>query len=427
MAVGQATVAVEVDGEAAGPTFGVTTDTAVEDLIRRQPKGHSLLQPFYLSPGIYRRDIERMLMRHWLCVGHESAISSPGDYFLFDIDKESVIIIRGQDNVVRALMNVCRHRGSRICYEPTGQAGNGLLVCPYHAWVYTADGRLRNARMMPDDFDVGSHGLKQLHVRVIEGLIFITFAERPLGMSQVEETIRSSLGVYGWGTARVIHQQNYRLAANWKLCIENQMECYHCAPSHPDYTRLHSQARPGVVELTAAMQARTAALGIHIPSRDQWALSARPGEEADYCARYAMWGDAVTASQDGRPVGPPMGRFTDYDGGTTFVYAGPVSFFLAYTDYGAIFRFTPRSVAETDLHVTWLVRGDARRGIDFDLDRVTWLWRVTSEADKLIIEQNQLGVSSRYYRPGPYALPIENSTKRFTEWYLHDISQPAEA
>lgn len=426
MAGRPATMAVGADVEAAGPTAAMQIETQLENLIHHQPKGHSLLQPFYLSPDIYRLDIERMLMRHWLCVGHVSAIENPGDYFLFDIDRESVIVIRGDDNNVRALMNVCRHRGSRICYEPAGRARNGLLVCPYHAWIYTSDGRLRNARMMPDDFDVGSHGLKQLHVRVIEGLIFISFAARPLGMSQVEETIRSSLGAYGWGEARVIHQQKYLLAANWKLAIENQLECYHCAPSHPDYTRLHSQARPGVAELTAAMQAQTAELGITIPSRDQWALKAKPGEEADYCARYAMWDDAVTASEDGRPVGLPMGRFTAYDGGTTFVYAGPVSFFLAYTDYGAIFRFTPRSVSETELHVTWLVRGDARQGIDFDLDRVTWLWRVTSEADKLIIEQNQLGVSSRYYRPGPYALPIESSTRRFTEWYLHDISQPAE-
>ena len=82
-------------------------------------------------------------MRHWICVGHESSIRSPGDYFLFEMDRESVIVVRGQDNVVRALINVCRHRGSRICSEPSGHAKSGLLVCPYHAWVHTTDGRLR--------------------------------------------------------------------------------------------------------------------------------------------------------------------------------------------------------------------------------------------------------------------------------------------
>jgi phenylpropionate dioxygenase-like ring-hydroxylating dioxygenase large terminal subunit len=396
-------------------------DKEVRDLIARQPPGHSLLQPFYTSSDIYRLDIERMLMRHWLCVGHESTIPATGDWFTFDIDRESVIIVRGTDGVIRAFMNVCRHRGSRICYEASGHAKGRLLICPYHAWAFTIDGNLRNARMMTDDFDVGAHGLHEIASHVIEGLIFISFAEQPLGLDQVEETIRSSLGVYGWGTAKVIHQQSYMLDANWKLAIENQMECYHCAPSHPDYTRLHSQARPGVAEMTRQMLDRSAAQGIRIPTRDQWALEARPGQEADYCARYAMWEGIKTGSEDGQSVAPLMGRFTAHDGGTTFVYAGPASFFIAYTDYGAIFRFTPRSADKTEMHVTWLVNRDAREGSDYDIERVTWLWRITSEADKLIIEQNQLGVNSRFYLPGPYAQPIENSTRRFTEWYLHDL------
>ncbi len=398
------------------------TNETVAELIREQPAGCSLLQPFYMSPEIYDLDIERMLMRHWLYVGHESQVPEPGDYFVFDIDRESVIVVRGRDGVIRGLLNVCRHRGSRICYEPSGHAKGGLLICPYHAWAFTTEGALRNARMMPDDFDKEAHALRQVHLKIVEGLIFINFSEEPLGLGQVEETVRSALGAYGWGGSKVVHQQSYRLDANWKLAIENQMECYHCAPSHPDYTRLHSQARPGMVELTCAMRDRTAAQGIEIPTRDQWALAARPGEEADYCARYAMWTDVVTGSEDGKPVAPLMGRFRAYDGGTTFVYAGPVSFFIAYTDYGAIFRFTPKSVLSTELNVTWLVRKDVEEGKDYDIRRLTWLWRVTSEADKLIIEQNQLGVASRYYRPGPYALPIENSTRRFTEWYLHDLS-----
>jgi phenylpropionate dioxygenase-like ring-hydroxylating dioxygenase large terminal subunit len=398
----------------------------VAGLIAKQPEGCSLLQPFYLSPDIYALDLERMLMRHWLCVGHESAIPRPGDYFVFEIDRESVIIVRGKDGVIRALMNVCRHRGSRICSEKSGHAKSGLFVCPYHAWVFTTEGQLRNARMMPDDFDAAAYSLKQLPLKTVEGLIFITFAKTPLGLEQVEETIRSSLGRYGWGSSKVIHQQSYTLLANWKLAIENQMECYHCAPSHPDYTRLHSQARPGVKQLTCNMMARTEAQGIRIPVRDQWALKARAGQEADYCARYAMWTDVVTGSEDGRPVAPLMGDFTEYDGGTTFVYAGPVNFFIAYTDHGAIFRYTAKSVSETELHVTWLVRDDAREGMDYDRDKVTWLWRVTCEADKRIIEQNQLGTSSRYYEPGPYALPIEDSTRRFTEWYLHDLARNAE-
>ena len=93
-----------------------------------------------------------------------------------------------------------------------------------------------------------------------------------------------------------------------------------------------------------------------------------------------------------------------------------------YGDYGAIFRYTPRSVSQTEMHITWLVRGDAEEGADYDRDRLTWMWRVTGSADKRIVEENQKGVASRYYRPGPYALPIESGTQRLSQWYLSELS-----
>jgi phenylpropionate dioxygenase-like ring-hydroxylating dioxygenase large terminal subunit len=397
-------------------------EARIRQLTESWRKGYSLPQAFYLSPEIYQHDLERMLLRHWICAGHESSIPAPGDYFLFEMDRESVIIMRGHDGIVRALMNVCRHRGSRICSRESGHASSGVIACPYHAWVYKTDGSLHGARMMPAGFDKSAHSLAQIELRIIAGLIFINFSKDPLGLDAVTETIDSSLKVYGWDRAKVIHQERYLIDANWKLCIENQMECYHCAPSHRDYSRLHSQAKPGVDEFTDRMLARTGGFGLDIPIQDHWALEAREGQEAGYCRRYALSGTAVTASEDGAPVAPVMGDFPDYDGGTTFVYVGPLCFFLAYTDYGAIFRFIPKRHDQTELIVTWLVDSKAREGVDFDRDKVTWLWRITSASDKKIIEDNQLGVSSRFYQPGPYAFPIEASSHRFVEWYLHDVN-----
>jgi phenylpropionate dioxygenase-like ring-hydroxylating dioxygenase large terminal subunit len=99
---------------------------------------------------------------------------------------------------------------------------------------------------------------------------------------------------------------------------------------------------------------------------------------------------------------------------------GLTSNFLAYPDHGLIYRFVPQSVQRTDLEVIWLVRGDARAGIDYDLERLTWLWQVTSAADKRIIELNQQGITSRYYEPGPYA-PMEQHTERLVEWILAEL------
>jgi len=144
-------------------------------------------------------------------------------------------------------------------------------------------------------------------------------------------------------------------------------------------------------------------------------------EEAVYGFRYALYDGVATGSPDGLPVAPLMGRFNDYDGGATSTHFGPASFFLAYADHGVIYRFIPKTPATCEMEVAWLVRGDARAGVDYDPDKLTWLWKVTSEADKRIIEQNQQGVNSRYYEPGPYT-PMEQNTRRYVDWYLGEIA-----
>lgn len=393
----------------------------IDELIASRKPGHSLPRAFYLDPEIYRVDLDRFVLAHWHCAGHTSQIPNAGDWTELAIDVESVIVVRGDDGGVRALANVCRHRGSRICGGAAGHAKGGRLVCPYHAWVYRTDGSLAQARMMPDDFDVADHGLRTLPVRVIEGLIFVSLDPDPLALDAVDEMLRATIAPLGWADAKVVHTETYPIAANWKLALENQVECYHCAPSHPEFFKVHSQGRADIAAARLEVLDRAAAQAIDIPSRDRWAQQATPGQEADYCNRYAMWRGAATASEDGRLVAPLMG-FTEPDGGFTIFYVGPLNHFLAYADYGAIFRYAPRSVDRTDLVVTWLVRGDAVDGDDFDVDRLTWLWRITAAADQRIVEANQQGVASRFYEPGPYALPIENSTNRLIDWYLASIA-----
>jgi len=394
---------------------------ALDELISRRRPGYSLPAEFYLSPEIYRLDLERFVLDHWHCAGHVSQIPLAGDWMELAIDIESVIVVRGDDGQIRALANVCRHRGSRICEGPGGHATGARFVCPYHAWVYRIDGSLAKARMMQDDLEVAVDGLRTFPVHVAEGLIFVSLAAEPLGVEQVEEMLQRSIALLGWADAKVVHNESFSIAANWKLALENQVECYHCAPSHPEFFKIHSQGRVDIAAVRLAVIDRAARQGVDIACRDQWALAAVPGQEADYCNRYAMWGGAATASEDGELVAPLIG-FTEPDGGFTIFYVGPFNHFLAYADYGAVFRYAPRSVDRTDLIVTWLVRSDAVEGADFDLDRLTWLWRVTAAADRRIVEANQQGVASRFYEPGPYVMPIESSTNRLIDWYLHELA-----
>lgn len=390
-------------------------------LIAAQRPGFSLDQAFYADPEIYRRDLECFLFRHWLCVGHASRIPKPGDYFLFEIAEESVIVVRRADGALGALANVCRHRGSQVCYEREGNAK--VFVCPYHGWGYNLDGTLRAARHMPEGFERGAYGLKPLCVELVQGLIFVNFAPTPIGLGNVKAFAAAVAGPYGWADAKLAHRAVYPIAANWKLAVENYLECYHCAPAHPEYAKLHANEQPRwkTAKMTEEVEARGRAMGIEIPIKDRWALDAPAGEEAMLSVRYALYPGTVTGSQDGKAVAPLMGKFADYDGGATFFHIGPASYYLAYCDHGVMYRFTPKAPQACEMEVTWLVRGDAEAGRDYDFDRLTWLWTVTSEEDKLIIEKNQQGVNSRYYEPGPYA-PMEPNARRFVEWYLSEIA-----
>jgi phenylpropionate dioxygenase-like ring-hydroxylating dioxygenase large terminal subunit len=394
--------------------------TRITSLTARQPKGSPLLQEFYSDPEIFRRDIERIHLRHWLCVGHESRIPKKGDWFRFDVAGESIVVVRGRDDEIRGLVNVCRHRGSRVCYE---EAGNSrMLVCPYHAWTYDLEGRLRSTRYMGADFDASEYKLPPVHVRILEGLIFVCFADDPPGLEDAARTLRESVGRYGWADGKIAHRQTYSVDANWKLATENYQECYHCTPAHPEFSRYHATEKPDdeVEHLRAEAAARARAMGIEIPNVLDWPYAA-PGQEMSDSSYDATYPGSVTGSEDGGPIAPLMGEFSEYDGGFCYADVGPASFFLAYPDHGMIYIFIPRTPQKTDMEIIWLVHRDAQEGVDYELSKLTWMWHVTSTADKLIIDQNQQGVNSRYYRPGPYG-PMESQTRSFSEWYLQEIA-----
>lgn len=394
---------------------------AIDSLVAAHRPGYGLARPFYMDPAIFERDMERVIRRHWHCLAHESVIPNPNDFELFRFADEQIILTRGNDGAIHALLNVCRHRGAEVCTREKGNAR--MFVCPYHAWTYNNDGSLRAARLMPKDFDRNAHGLRKLHVRVASGLVFISFADEPLDFGPIENALRASCGQYGWDNAKVAYRQLYPVDANWKLAVENYVECYHCGPAHPEYSQTHALEKPldMIAEMNAAMEARTCNLGIDIISGDQWQTS-EAGKEAIHVFRYALYDGVSTGSQDGSPVAPLMGRFAQYDGGVTSIHLGGTSFLVCYPDHGMIYRFIPRTAETCEMELIWLVRGDAVEGKDYDLDRLTWLWKVTTDEDKKIIEHTARGVRSHYFAPGPIA-PMEHNELRYINWYLEEISR----
>lgn len=128
-----------------------------------------------------------------------------------------------------------------------------------------------------------------------------------------------------------------------------------------------------------------------------------------------------TGSEDSQPVVPLLGELKSFDGGASDLQLGMFSYFLFYSDHGVVYRFAPLDVQSTECEILWLVRDDAEEGKDYDVDRMKWLWDVTTIADKTIIEKNQEGVNSRFYEPGPYS-PQEDWCVTMADWYFERLA-----
>ena len=401
--------------------------STVDELIARQRSGFTLEQPFYRDPEIFRRDMDRVVSKSWLYVAHECEIPSRGDYMLYRIGEESIILVRGRDGRIRAFFNVCRHRGSRICLEESGNVSR--LMCPYHAWTYDLDGRLIAARCMDEDFNKADYPLHACSVRVSHGLVFICLAgaDHPdvADFDELAGELDTFAGLHDIANTRLVHREVYPTYANWKLVVDNFRECYHCSPAHPEYTMVN-----------AYVKAHDRGPGTYQPVIDAWSQKtrklghpgARPtdGDIGDRRQPHSVWRQPiregfVTLSENGQPVAPLLGGLKHWDGGETAFSFGALSYAYLCADHLTMFRFTPVTPEFSEVLVTWHVRSDAVEGRDFDLERLKWMWDVTTIEDTKIIIDNQKGVNSARYVPGPYA-PQEDYSSAFTDWYLERIA-----
>lgn len=387
--------------------------------------GFSLPQSYYVSEDQFQQDLNIFLRDGWHMVDHVSSIPTTGDYLLFDIADESIIVVRNKDDKIRAHHNVCRHRGSLICTEPKGSVK--LLTCPYHAWAYDLNGNLRNNRDMPEDFDKKENSLIPCHVRIFHGLIFVcTSKAQPPDFEEYTNRFEAFLKPFQIETAKIAYRKSIPTDANWKLCFENFIECYHCVPSHKTYSRVHDVANQSLLgsegeELgkhQLAWEEKAKNLGTFVPSFQDEADS--PHFQTGL--RWEIGHGHVSGSEDGLPVAPLMGDFreTGYDGGHTYCLFGPLFTIGTYPDHVLLYRFVPRSAMETDAEVIWLVRSDAEEGKDYDVDRLSHLWTTTFAEDKIICENNQKGVMSAAYQPGRYSL-LEERTSQFSDWYVKNF------
>ena len=387
--------------------------------------GYSLDRKFYCDDAVFTADMETVIGRKWIVAGHIDRIRNKGDYFLFKIGDESIIIVRSDESTVNAFYNVCRHRGSLICTKPQGRVAR--LTCGYHAWSYGLDGALLAARLMPADFSKQDNGLHRCHVRVFHGFIFINLSDgAPTDFEAAFGDLHPYLDFHGFAGAKIAHSQSYPTTANWKLIVENFVECYHCAPAHPEFCSMHppealiafgagpSSGPPDAVEkylpAVKAWEARAASLGRPIGTVDDGPQSSHLRLLLQRTIREGY----ETESEDGRPVSSLMGKRLGFDQGRMYLSFSPFTQLVATNDFAVLFLFTPRSTMYTDVDLYWLVDGNAR---EVDVKRMIWGWDETTKQDKVITENNQAGILSKHYQPGRYS-EHERRVVTFQQWYL---------
>ena len=395
----------------------------ISKLIESQKPGYSLAQRFYTDPDIYALEVERIITRNWILAGHESELPRTGDFKVFTVAGESAIIVRGSDGQVRAFANVCRHRGSLVCLKRHGSTRK--FMCTYHGWMYDVDGNLMAARNMDEDFDKASHGLLPVRLETLHGLMLVCFGDDAPSLEGARRDLAGPMAMFDFPNLKVAAHKEYPIAANWKLAVENYVECYHCATAHPDYAKMHTLMldREKREKVQAHMVSRMRACGLKEYAFEYVDTNARPGEMGYAYSRTALFEGYLTGSKRGEPVAPLLGNFTDYDGGASDFSLGPFSYMLAYSDHVVAYVFTPVDAENARCDIYWLVRRDAEEGNDYDVDALTWLWDVTTEADKDIIVNTWKGVKSRHYVPGPFS-GMERYERYFIEWVLRELQRP---
>jgi Rieske 2Fe-2S family protein len=383
--------------------------------------GYSLPQAFYTDLDFYRLDLEHIFYHEWLLAGHECELQQPGSYLALQVGAYPVVVVRDEVDTIRAFHNSCRHRGSRICAAEKGRATR--LVCPYHQWTYELDGRLRFARDMGKDFDASAFSLKPVHCQSVAGYIFICVAEAAPDFAPVREHLAPYLAPHRLAEAKVAVELTIVAKGNWKLVWENNRECYHCAGNHPELCRTYPRA-PSVTGVTGGLEdpqvaehwRRCEAAGL--PSM------LRISESGQYrTARMPLLGDAVSYTMTGEPAvrRPLSDSLLTPRIGTMLLFHYPSTWNHALGDHAVSFRVQPTGPQETLVTTKWLVHKDAVEGVDYSAEELTKVWIATNDQDRRIIEENQLGINSPAYEPGPYAPEHEGGVMQFVEWYCSFI------
>jgi len=353
---------------------------------------------YYYDPAIYDREQELIFSQMWVCAGRADKIADPGAYQVVTVGRESIIVVRSRDGVLRAFLNVCRHRGARLCSEASGQL-KGSIQCRYHAWTYGLDGRLIGAPNVLNiaEFDRTAYGLLPVALEVWEGFIWLDLSDNPTPAApQFEAEIVQRFGNYttfaryGLGKLKIGKTITYHVRANWKLILENFMECYHCGPMHPELCDLLPGFRSGKTY------------------GDGDAATLADGVEA-----FSITGKAS------RPPLPDL-RPEDlrrYYGEVLL----PNLLLNLLDDHIVVHTVWPQGPEQTRITCDWLFDALVMTRPDFDPMDAVEIFDLVNRQDWEVCELTQQGMSSKAFKDGGIYVPAERHIRAFADFILEKL------
>ena len=367
---------------------------ALEKTRRPFSEAHTLPGEVYSSQDIFQLEQRGLFARQWLCVGREADLPARGDYLLKEVAGDSILLIRGNDDRIRAFYNVCRHRGSRLLDAPSGHRLTRVL-CPYHAWSYNLDGTLQAAPQMGEDFRKDESALVAVRIGLFQGFIFLNLDQ---GAAPLERYLADLPDFARFRMAELVcgKRVEYDVAANWKLICENYSECYHCPGAHPQLARLS--------DLIARHERR---------------------QEIGACFNggpMRLREGVQTMSMSGRSTLPTIPGLTHDDCRFVYYYVIYPNLLLSpHPDYVLTHTAWPVAPGRTRVVCEWLFTEEAVADSKLDPSDVVDFWDTTNRQDWALCERTQAGVSSHGFRPGPYQ-PSEDCVHTFDRWYADQIA-----
>jgi phenylpropionate dioxygenase-like ring-hydroxylating dioxygenase large terminal subunit len=361
---------------------------------------HTLSGEYFTSQEVFRAERERIFHRSWLLAGHVSQLEKPGSFFLFELDHESVVVLRDGEGVIRAFHNLCRHRGSRLCLEPCGEIGP-TLQCSYHAWTYGLDGALRAAPNMAEvtGFDPREYPLMPVALADWQGLLFLNLATDAVPFETALPGLQGKFGAWRLPELQPVHQIVYDVEANWKLFFHNYSECYHCPKVHPHLNKL-TPFRNTENDL------------------DEGPVLGGPMWMSNPEGSMTMDGGRCALPFDG--LSPEERRRVYYY--TVF----PTAFLSFHPDYVMVHRMLALGSGRTRIFCDWYFHPDAIAAPGFDPQPAIEFWDLTNRQDWELCANAFKGVSSNAWEPGPYS-ELESQLAAFDRQYLRALSLDAPA